>query len=281
MNLPSYAAPSSPQSCKVLGVSHGEVLSYLDSKLDRADFYQAVGDLVLRIRRIRPQVIVTFGPDGGLTGHLDHAMAGVFGTMAFEWAGRKDRYPEQLQDGLTPHQAQKLYYHASDFLLPDRPPISQPTITTRLEIGAGRFEQKDHAFRQHTTQTPLFERVRKNLGDALGTMEMFHLAATKTPQQAKNLRPSCLKVLSTTNAGLKIQSEADLCGFLRRAEKACKSCGTILGDKSGLVAQLRMRLDRFSDVVNRGLNAIQLALQTFVQLPPTFRRLLKSLDDSA
>jgi LmbE family N-acetylglucosaminyl deacetylase len=173
------------QSCKVLGVSHGEVLSYLDSKLDRADLYQAVGDLVLRIRRIRPQVIVTFGPDGGLTGHLDHAMAGVFGTMAFEWAGRKDRYPEQLQDGLTPHQAQKLYYHASDFLLPDRPPISQPTITTRLEIGAERFEQKDHAFRQHTTQTPLFERVRKNLGDALGTMEMFHLAATKTPQQAK------------------------------------------------------------------------------------------------
>jgi hypothetical protein len=90
-----------------------------------------------------------------------------------------------------------------------------------------------------------------------------------------------LKVLSTTNAGLKIQSEADLCRFLRRAEKAYKSCGTILGDKSGLVAQLRMRLDRFSDVVNRGLNAIQLALQTFVQLPPTFRRLLKSLDDSA
>lgn len=173
------------QSCKVLGVARGEVLNYIDSKLDRADLHPAVGDLVLRIRRIRPHVVLTFGPDGGLTGHLDHAMAGIFATMAFEWAARADRYPEQLQGELKPHQAQKLYYHASDFLLPNRPPISQPTVTTRIEIGPERFEQKILAFQQHTTQAPLFERLRKNLGDAVGTMEFFHLAAVKLPQMAK------------------------------------------------------------------------------------------------
>lgn len=172
-------------SCRLLGVTQGEVLDYPDGKLDRADLYHAVGDLVLRIRQIRPQVILTFGPDGGLTGHVDHAMAGTFATLAFEWAGRSDRYPEQLQSGVTPHRAEKLYYHAADFSLPDRQPIAQPTVTARVEIGKERFEKKVEAFRRHTTQAPLFERVRKNLGQALGTVEMFHLAATKDACEVK------------------------------------------------------------------------------------------------
>jgi LmbE family N-acetylglucosaminyl deacetylase len=173
-------------SCKFLGVTGGEVLDYPDSKLDRVDLIPAIGDLVLRIRRIRPQVILTFGPDGGLTGHIDHAMAGTFATLAFEWAGRPDRYPDQLQHGFTPYRVQKLYYHAADFHLPDRQPISQPTVTARLEIGAERFEKKHLAFQQHTTQKPLFERVRKNLVQRQeGTVEMYHLAATNTPRDAK------------------------------------------------------------------------------------------------
>ena len=172
-------------SCKVLNVAHGEVLDYPDSKLDRTDLYRVVCDLVLRIRQLRPHVIVTFGPDGGLTGHVDHAIAGTFATLAFEWAGRPDRYPEQLEQGLTPHRALKLYYLAADFLLADRQPIAPPTITTRIEIGKERFEKKHFAFRQHTTQKPLFERVRKNIGQRGGTVEMYHLAATRDPREAK------------------------------------------------------------------------------------------------
>jgi LmbE family N-acetylglucosaminyl deacetylase len=173
------------ESCKVLGISYGEVLDYPDGKLDRVDLYQVVGELVLRIRRIRPQVMITFGPDGGLTGHLDHAMAGVFGTMAFEWAGRPDRYPEQLHQDVTPHRTQKLYYHTADFTLPDRQPISQPTVSTKLEIGQDRFDIKAKAFQQHKSQAPLFEKVRKNLGDTLGGVEMFHLAAARSSREAK------------------------------------------------------------------------------------------------
>ena len=172
-------------SCNVLNVTGGEVLDYPDGKLDRVDLQQPVRDLVLRIRQIRPHVILTFGPDGGLTGHIDHAIAGTFATLAFEWASRADRYPEQLEQGLTAYRVQKLYYHTADFHLPDRQPISQPTVTARVEIGAERFEKKVQAFRQHATQAPLFERVRKNLGQGGGAVEMYHLAATSTPQDAK------------------------------------------------------------------------------------------------
>lgn len=172
-------------SCRVLNVAFGEVLDYPDSKLDRTDLYQVVGELVLRIRQIRPQVIITFGPDGGLTGHVDHAMAGVFATMAFEWAGRSDRYPQQLEHGLTPCRVQKLYHHTADFLLPDRPSIAPPTVTARIEIGQERLDRKVEAFEQHTTQAPLFDRLRKNLGRRVGAVEMYHLAATRDPQEMK------------------------------------------------------------------------------------------------
>ena len=112
-------------------------------------------------------------------------MAGVFATMAFEWAGRTDRYPEQLEQDLKPHRIQKLYYHTADFQLPDRQPNSPPTVTAHLEIGGERFEKKAEAFRQHTTQAPLFERVKKNLGASLGGVEMFHLAATSRPRKVQ------------------------------------------------------------------------------------------------
>jgi LmbE family N-acetylglucosaminyl deacetylase len=172
-------------SCKLLNVNHYEVLDYPDARLDRTDLYRAVGELVLRMRRFRPHVVMTFGIDGGVTGHPDHAMAGVFASMAFEWAGRADRYAEQLADGLQAHRAQKLYWQTADFFLPDRQPIAPPTVTARIEIGKQRFERKGQAFRLHTTQAPLFERVRKNLGQRVGTVETFHLAATRDPQETK------------------------------------------------------------------------------------------------
>jgi LmbE family N-acetylglucosaminyl deacetylase len=171
-------------SCKFLGVSHGEMLHYPDSKLDRANFYEVVGDLLARIRRIRPQVIITFGPDGGLTGHPDHAMAGVFASQAFQWAGRPDRYPEQLSQDLQPHRGQKLYWVTANFVLPDRMPIAPAPVTARIEVGADRFERKHQAFMKHQTQSPLFARLRKNLGK-MSAQEMYHLAATHEPRDAK------------------------------------------------------------------------------------------------
>ena len=71
-------------------------------------------------------------------------------------------------------------------MLPDRQPISPPTVTARIEIGKERFEKKHLAFQQHITQKPLFERVRKSFGQHLeGTVEMYHLAATSEPRKAK------------------------------------------------------------------------------------------------
>ncbi|MFZ0707979.1 MAG: PIG-L family deacetylase, partial [Candidatus Korobacteraceae bacterium] len=167
-------------SCRLLGVKHWEILGYQDAHLSEAELPKVVGDLVKRIRQIRPQMVITFGPDGGMTGHLDHAMAGVFATVAFQWAGRSDRYP----DAGAPYSSQKLYYLTSGYKLADRQAIAPPVITASIDIGRERFEKKILAFMQHKTQEPLFGRLRKNI-DRPPYVELYHLACTREPHKIK------------------------------------------------------------------------------------------------
>ncbi len=169
-------------SCRLLGVKHWEILGYQDARLDRTDLFTVVGDLVQRVREIRPHVIITFGPDGGMTGHLDHAMAGVFATIAFEWAVRPDRYPELG----APHAVQKLYYHTTDYRLPGRQPTAPPVVTAKIDIGKERFEKKIQAFMQHKTQEPLFGLLRKNL-EQPPFRELYHLACSRELQTLDRL----------------------------------------------------------------------------------------------
>jgi LmbE family N-acetylglucosaminyl deacetylase len=166
-------------SCKVLQVTQAQILSYPDGGLDRLDFYSVVGDLTRRVREIKPDIILTMGPEGAVTGHSDHAMASIFATMAFHWAARNDRYPEQLGNGPAPHRARKLYYCTAPFVLPDRPPISPPPCTTTIDISQ-YVEEKIRASREHATQAPLMAKFAKAMRQ-FGGKELFHLAASNAP----------------------------------------------------------------------------------------------------
>ena len=54
------------RSCKVLGVTQHELMDYQDGRLESVEFSVAAGRLVERMRRFRPDVVMTFGGDGGL-----------------------------------------------------------------------------------------------------------------------------------------------------------------------------------------------------------------------
>jgi LmbE family N-acetylglucosaminyl deacetylase len=163
-------------SCHYLGVTRCEVLNYADGALDRADFSDVTGRLVRSIRTLRPHVVVSFGADGFVTAHPDHGMAGLFTSAAFQWAARKTRYGEQLEEGLTPWQAKKLYYVTTTFSLPERPAVSLAPVTARISV-APYIHRKIEAFAKHTSQLPLmsiFEHAQRKAG----VYELFHLAAT-------------------------------------------------------------------------------------------------------
>lgn len=168
------------RSCKRLGVSQCELLDYPDGKLASANLTEVVGQLALRIRQIRPEILLTFGPEGGVTAHADHAMAGVFASLACQWAARNDRFPEQLANGITPHRAKKLYYSTGLITIEGRQPVAQPPVTASIDISSV-LELKLAAFREHETQAPLYsifeDAVRRH-----GGFEHWHLAAASEPR---------------------------------------------------------------------------------------------------
>ncbi|HZS26353.1 MAG TPA: PIG-L family deacetylase [Candidatus Angelobacter sp.] len=171
-------------SGKLLKISHGQVLDYPDGKLDRQDFFAVVADLTRRVREIKPHVVMSMGTEGAITAHPDHSMVSIFATMACHWAGRTNRFPEQLENGLAPHQTQKLYYASALFTIPQRQPVSLAPTTTIINLEQREIDIKIAAFKCHTTQAPLFsffeDTVRKRTN-----MEVFHLANAITPRKAE------------------------------------------------------------------------------------------------
>jgi LmbE family N-acetylglucosaminyl deacetylase len=88
-------------AARALGVRDVTFLDYPDGGLDRADAGDAVARIAARIARVRPQVVVTFGPDG-VYGHEDHVAISQLATAAVM---RSAADP----DG---HRVDKLYYLA-------------------------------------------------------------------------------------------------------------------------------------------------------------------------
>jgi LmbE family N-acetylglucosaminyl deacetylase len=173
-------------SCEILKVKKAIVLDYPDGHLHRQDLYRVVSDLTLCIRQIRPDVILTFGPEGGATAHMDHSMASIYATLAYHWAGRENRYPDQLTNGITPQVTQKLYYSTADFILPGYEAVSAAPGNVSVDVSK-YFDTKMAAFKAHTTQAPILPMIEKNIGE-LGKIETFHLAAAvKSAAVSKDL----------------------------------------------------------------------------------------------
>jgi LmbE family N-acetylglucosaminyl deacetylase len=76
----------------------------------QADENAVVGRIARDMRRIRPQVVVTFDPWGGY-GHPDHIYMHRATTRAFHAAGDPAQYPDQFDEGLEPYRPAKLYYN--------------------------------------------------------------------------------------------------------------------------------------------------------------------------
>jgi LmbE family N-acetylglucosaminyl deacetylase len=91
---------------KELGMKGLYFLDYIDGEVDQAPHIEIIGKIVTHIRRIRPQVIVTFPPDGNY-GHLDHIAIGQFASAAVVCAADA-QYKDT--DNLPSYRVSKLYY---------------------------------------------------------------------------------------------------------------------------------------------------------------------------
>jgi len=98
-------------AASVLGVREVSVLNYHDQDLDRADPREVVRCLAMHVRRSRPDVVLTFGPDG-VYGHPDHIAISQFTTAAVVAAADAAFIVESEGAQAPPHSVSKLYYLA-------------------------------------------------------------------------------------------------------------------------------------------------------------------------
>jgi LmbE family N-acetylglucosaminyl deacetylase len=92
-----------------LGLREVVLLDYVDGEFADADSEQATCELVAHIRRVRPQVVLTFGLDGAY-GHPDHMAISQLTTAAIVRAA-DPRYGHRCS-ARGPHSVAKLYHMA-------------------------------------------------------------------------------------------------------------------------------------------------------------------------
>ena len=93
-------------AARILGIREVSFLDYIDGDLDKADPAEVIAKVMHQIRRVRPQVVLTFDPMGAY-GHPDHIAISQFTQAAIlnaADAGISD------PDGHPPHRVTKLYY---------------------------------------------------------------------------------------------------------------------------------------------------------------------------
>ena len=114
---------------------------------------EVLGDMVRIIRQYRPLVVAARFSGTPADGHGQHQLAGALTPVAFAAAADPAQFPEQLEEGLRPWQAKKLY--AGQLFRPD--PAAPPTTqiaTGQVDpvIGRSYAEVASEGRSQHKSQ---------------------------------------------------------------------------------------------------------------------------------
>ena len=122
-------------ACQRLGIQHARCLDYADGTLKDVDQEVLIKDIVKLLRSFRPDVVITFGSDGGY-GHPDHIAISAATTAACLRSGDSHQFPEQLAAGLAPHCPEQLYH--SHF--PPKPQLLLNQLVKWLVQAEKRFQ---------------------------------------------------------------------------------------------------------------------------------------------
>ena len=172
-------------ACRALGIEPPRFLGYLDGDLQRVDDDQAIEQVVRVVREVRPQVLLTWSPDG-LSGHPDHIAVSRWAGKAFWRAADPAADPEHGAEGLSPHAVAGLYHIVLPRSLAEAlgmthlHAVLDEAVTLTVDVSAA-WEAKMAAIRCHRTQmdgSPILRAPLEKQRLFLGT-EYFRLAAAR------------------------------------------------------------------------------------------------------
>ncbi len=166
-------------ACHALGIHPPMFLECADGAVAGICWNSAAKQVTRILRRLQPDVVITFGPDG-ISGHPDHVALSQIVTSAF-WAATLHRFPGQASQ---PNRA-SLYYAMRSAAVPPRcgPLVASGTphilpLTTIIDIAeVGR--QKLAAIRSHRSQRHLHPTTKSAVQTAGSAPEHFYRAFPK------------------------------------------------------------------------------------------------------
>ena len=167
---------------KLMGLREISFLGYIDGELDRADPAGVAGKVKEIIERIKPEVLITFGPDG-ITGHLDHIAAGKAATAAFNELAKAGRAPRKLYYVTLPSS---VFTDGEDDGLFTRP---DSEVTTEIDI-TGYFDLKLRAIAAHRSQqdaADFIEIMNEERDSPFARREYFYLASGPVTRKETDL----------------------------------------------------------------------------------------------
>lgn len=172
------------EASALLGVTAVEHGGHPDGALAAADPDVVIGQIVAFLRRERPQVVLTFGPEGAPTGHRDHRAINRFATSAVLLAGTA-AFPEQIDAGLRPHRPNRLCLVTWPDPKPDEAP-RQPGQPIQIRVPAEAWHsRKLSAFFAHRSQAEHEAYFRR---EAMPPTEDYFVAiGTPAPKGAADL----------------------------------------------------------------------------------------------
>lgn len=169
-------------AANVLGISEVHLLDYRDKHLAEAPAGEIRDALAGRIRRFRPQVVITFDPHG-MNGHADHVAISRFAIDAVA-AAADPRWP---CGGARPHRVQRLLWNSPvqpwEVLRP-ADLRREPGVDFVIDVAAQRTA-KAAALRAHRTQQVPIDRCffsKPDVDRILG-IELFRQAWGPVLQQ--------------------------------------------------------------------------------------------------
>jgi LmbE family N-acetylglucosaminyl deacetylase len=137
----------------VLGVHEHHWLGHADGACATADPGPAVERLCDLIAEVRPQTVVTFGPDG-ITGHSDHQAVSRWTTAAFELAAAPGA--RLLYSAVSDRHARRwARFHRDADVYLDGYPVAVPVdrLDLDLVLEGDLLDRKVAALREQRTQT--------------------------------------------------------------------------------------------------------------------------------
>lgn len=173
--LPARRETELRDAARILGIDYVRVLDYRDQHLAAAPPAQIRAELVGEIRRHRPQVVVTFDPDGA-NQHPDHVAISRFASDAIA-AAEDPRWHPEAGPG---HRVQRLLWipPVMPWDAPNSPDLgAEPGIDFLLDTSKYR-DAKAAALRAHRTQHVSIDRHFFNMPnvDQILSVEAFRQA---------------------------------------------------------------------------------------------------------